>query len=123
MSKIKATQAHVDLVRAGRQQLHAAEDAVDVALCAVAKLAITVGEGRRAVGLSAVVGQEAFDGIANLYTNLTQARRGAVDLHGALGEVQMQLGCGHVMGGPDAKPDLPPPHTGQLVELKDVRAA
>lgn len=118
-TKMKPTPERVQLVRASTEQLHATETALDLALCEAARLMITTTQGRIDVGLSAVVGLDAFDGMMDLVNNIAHTRRGVVDLHGRFSSVQAQIGCGGVtLTGPDTKPELPPPPpTGQLIEL------
>lgn len=106
-----------ELVKASAQQLFAAEDAVDKALCEIAKLAQTLGEGRMAVRLSAIIGQEAIDGVAVTYKRLSRARRDVVRLHHTLKSIQEQIGAGSVMVGPDE--GKPPPKTGLLTTAVD----
>lgn len=106
-----------EMVRANAQQLFVAEDAVDQALVEVSKLSHMLLESRRSSKLSAVVGQEAIDGLATLYHRLSQARGDVVDLHRTLDEIKTQIGARTVMtGGDNGKP--PPPQTGQFEVIK-----
>lgn len=100
-----------DMVRQGAEQLFAAEDAIEKALMEVAALGQLLGKSRMDGNISAVVGQDAFDAIAATYLELSQARSKAVQLHHALKEVQIQIGCGTVMAGTGTKPK---PTGGQL---------
>jgi hypothetical protein len=103
-----------EIVRANAAQLFLAEDAVDKALVEVAKLAQMLSDSRLQTKLSAVVGQDAIDGIATLYRRLSKARRDAVALHKLLDDVKTQIGARTVMvGGDNGKP--PPPQTGRLI--------
>ena len=101
------------MVHAGANQLIIAENALENALCEVAALGLQLGRMRMDSGLSAVVGQEAIEGVAALYSRLSKARRDAVQLHALLNQVKMQIGCGAVATGADGgKPGTNP--TGQV---------
>ncbi|ESQ74256.1 hypothetical protein [Asticcacaulis sp. AC402] len=106
-----------EMVRANAQQLFVAEDAVDQALVEVSKLSQMLLESRRTTKMSAVVGQEAIDGLATLYQRLSQARGDVVDLHRTLDDIKTQIGARTVMIGSDnGKPT--PGGTGQFEVIK-----
>lgn len=91
-------------------QLFAAEAAIDCALSAVATLTAMLPNARIEANLSAVVGQGVFDRSCQTIAALTEARRGIVETHRELTDVQHRIGLGAVsLGGVD-KPDetLPP---------------
>lgn len=113
-----------EMVKKGAKQLFVAENAVETALCEVATLANEVGRMRMNGGMSAVVGQDAIDDIADLYKNLAHARRTMVKLHASLDEVKTQMGCGAMMlGNDDGKPHPQDPPTGVLVPIEGGREA
>lgn len=91
-------------------QLFAAEAAIDGALSAVAALAAMLPTARIEARLSAVVGQGVFDRSSQTLAALTEARRGIVETHRELTDVQHSIGLGAVALGGDQKPDegLPP---------------
>ncbi len=107
------------LVVSSVRQLHTAEDALEQTLVEFAKLAQMLGEGRMSTGLSAVVGQEAIDGLADVYKRLSKARGQAVGLHHVLKDACEQIGEGAVLGGPDGSKPVPPP-SGRLIEVVDI---
>lgn len=105
-----------EMVQRGAAQLFIAENAVETALCEVAVLANNIGRMRMDSRLSAVVGQEVIDDIADLYKRLSRARGVAVKLHKSLDGVKKQIGCGAIMVGDDnGKPH--PVQTGRVVHV------
>ncbi|MDO9338718.1 MAG: hypothetical protein Q7T61_20190 [Caulobacter sp.] len=103
------------------KQLFEAEDALDIALAAVAGLAMTMPTARKEANLSVLYAQEAFEGATETLAHLTRARRTIIDTHKALAVAQEQLGLKRYMGGPgNDKPQTTPP-TG--VYLQEVIAA
>lgn len=87
-------------------QLFAAEAAIDGALSAVAQLTAMLPNIRIEAGLSAVVGQNVIDRSSQTIAALADARRGIVETHRELTEVQHQIGLGAVaLGGVD-KPNI-----------------
>lgn len=108
-----------EMVRQGAEQLFTAEDAVETALCEVARLGLMLGQLRMDAKISAVVGQDAIDGVAILYKRLSKARADAIKLHAALDEVKTQIGARTVMVGSDNGKPPPPPE----LRVVDERAA
>ena len=99
-------------------QLFAAEAAIDHALSAVASLTAMLPGVRIDARLSAVIGQNVIDRSSQTIAALAEARRGIVETHRELSEVQDQIGLGAVaLGGLD-KPgqDVPrlPRSTGRV---------
>lgn len=92
-------------------QLFAAEAAIDAALSAVATLTAMLPTARIEANLSAVVGQGVFDRSCQTIAALTDARRGIVETHRELSDVQLKVGLGAVSLGGTDKPDenIPPP--------------
>lgn len=83
-------------------QLFAAEAAIDGALSAVATLTAMLPNARIEANLSAVVGQGVFDRSCQTIAALTEARRGIVETHRELTDVQRKVGLGAVaLGGVD----------------------
>ena len=103
MDKIEA--AHEVAAR-----LTAAERAIDEALRTGADLLARMATARREVGLSAVVGGEAFERSAGALTALTAARAETAACHAALARAQVRAGLGAVATGEGSK-DPPPPAT------------
>jgi len=94
-----------DMVIAGAEHLFQTEDAVDRALTQSGEMLAALLRMRMASGLSAVMGQEAVEGIVNGTLALTQARRNFITVHGHLNEVKTQMGCATVaVGTGDTKP-------------------
>lgn len=96
-------------------QLFAAEAAIDNALSAVATLAAMLPNARIEANLSAVVGQGVFDRSCQTLMSLTEARRGIVETHRELTEVQHRIGLGAVaLGGTDKPDENVPPLEGRF---------
>lgn len=104
------------------KQLFEAEEALDIALAAVASLAVTMPQARKGARLSVMYGQDAFEGASQTLALLTQARRTIIDTHKALSVAQEQLGLRHFSVGPENdKPETNPKPTG--VYLHEVKVA
>ncbi|WP_163284174.1 hypothetical protein, partial [Enterobacter hormaechei] len=82
-----------------------AEEAVERALMETAALGSLLGRLRIEGGLSAVIGQDAFEEIAETISGLTKARRSMVNTHAHLNDVRCQIGCRTVAVG---MPECPP---------------
>ena len=83
------------------------ERAIDAALNKAAALAAVLPAARGDAGLSALYGQEALERLTETMAALAQARRGIVETHKELAQVQNQIGLGAVvMGGGNG--DKPP---------------
>jgi len=93
--------------------LHAAEDAIDTAIAMAAKLAGTMTAARRDANVSAVVGQDVFDGMTETFASLNAARRSIVQTHHGLVVVKDQVGLRTVAVGGAIKPPM-------VTDLKDV---
>ena len=105
-------------------QLFAAEAAIDGALSAVATLTAMLPGARIEANLSAIVGQSVFDRSCQTIAALTEARRGIVETHRALTEVQHQIGLGAVaLGGTDKPEENIPPVEGRLRTVASRHAA
>lgn len=105
-------------------QLFAAEAAIDGALSAVATLTAMLPTARIEARLSAVVGQGVFDRSSQTIAALTEARRGIVETHRELTQVQHSIGLGAVALGGDEKPDENnPPLEGRLRTVAGGRVA
>lgn len=88
-----------EMVLAGAERLFQTEEAVDRALTETGEMLAALLRMRMAGGLSAVVGQEAVEGIISSATALAQARREIITVHGHLNEVKTQMGCATVAIG------------------------
>lgn len=99
------------------EQLFAAENAIDGALSAVATLTALLPNARIDANLSAVVGQGVIDRATQTIAALAEARRGIVEAHRELHDVQHQIGLGAVaLGGVD-KPEEETPRPGGRLTL------
>ena len=74
------------------ESLFAAEEAIDAALARVAELNATLATARMEAKLSAVMGQDAFEGAASAFAALARARCDIVETHNRLSETKVQLG-------------------------------
>ncbi len=91
------------------EDLYAVEAAIDNALAAAARLTGAMTEARLDTNVSAIVGQDAFDGVAETMTALTMARRNIVNTHHGLATVKDQVGLRMVSLGGVFKPPMQPP--------------
>lgn len=96
-----------DMVRNGAAQLLVAEEALERALMETAALGSLLGRLRIEGGLSAVIGQDAFEEISDTIAGLTKARRSMVNTHAHLNDVRVQIGCRTVAIGAEDCPDPP----------------
>jgi pyocin large subunit-like protein len=99
MPRHQDTQLHIAAVRGVTTKLHAAEDAIDKAIIAVAELNLELPNARINAKLSATVAQPAFDNIAGALASLTQGRNQTVKAHEHLAEVQREMGLGAMAMG------------------------
>lgn len=88
-----------DAARKVVESLHAAEAAIDAALARASELNTTLVNARIEAKLSAVVGQEAFDGAAAAFAALARARADIVETHNRLDETRIQIGLRTLMSG------------------------
>ncbi len=103
-------------------KLYEAEEALDIALAAVAGLAVTMPSARKDANLSVMYAQEAFEGASETLGHLTQARKTIIATHKALSVAQEQLGLKRYMVGPENdKPETNPKPKG--IHLHEVKAA
>ncbi|MDC7683496.1 hypothetical protein PQU92_09430 [Asticcacaulis sp. BYS171W] len=102
----KTAMKRADMVRQGAEELFMSEDAVEHALALTANLASSLSRMRVNSQLSAVIGQEAVSSVAEAVMALSNARGALVKAHGALKDVQTQIGCRTVAYGTQyEKPD------------------
>ena len=85
--------------------LFAAEAAIDAALACAADLSSTLVAARTEANLSAIVGQDAFEGAAAALTALVRARADIVETHKRLSQTQIQVGLRTIAFGDGTKPD------------------
>jgi len=81
------------------ERLHGVEDAIDVALARAAELNATLVTARSDAGLSAIVGQDAFEGAVAAFAALARARGDIVETHRRLSETKLQIGLGKMAVG------------------------
>jgi hypothetical protein len=84
--------------------LFAAEAAIDAALARAAELSGALVTARSEANLSAIVGQDAFEGAAAALGALVRARADIVETHKRLSETQVQIGLRNVAWGDQGKP-------------------
>lgn len=87
------------------ESLWAAEDAIDAAFARAAELNGTLASARCEAELSAIVGQEAFEGAAAALTAIAKARGELVETHRRLTEVKAQIGLRTLAVGDNGKPE------------------
>jgi hypothetical protein len=95
------------------ESLHAAEEAIDVALARAAELTGVMVTARTEANLSALVAQDAFEGSAAAVATLTRARGELVETHKRLTDAKIQIGLRTLAVGDMGKPPL--------AELEDSR--
>jgi len=95
------------------ESLWAAEDAIDAAFARAAELSGALVSARSQADLSAIVGQDAFEGAAAALCTLAKARGELVETHRRLTDAKNQIGLRAVAIGDGGKPDAPAP-AGQL---------
>lgn len=100
-------------------QLFAAEAAIDGALSAVAALTAMLPNARIEARISAVVGQSVFERTSETIAALACARRGIVEAHRELSDVQSEIGLRNVALGGWTKP----PAFAQLTAIDGDRSA
>lgn len=101
------------------QSLHAAEDAIDLALARAAELNSTLVTARTEAGVSALVGQDAFEVAASSFAALARARADMVEAHKRLSEAKIQVGLRTVAIG-DGVPKPPSASFGEERHLHAV---
>ena len=100
------------------ESLFAAEEAIDAALARAAELNSTLVTARTEAGLSALVGQDAFEVSASAFAALARARCDIVETHKRLSEAKIQVGLRTVSVG-DGAPK-PPEERGDGRHLQAV---
>lgn len=88
------------------ESLFAAEEAIDAALARAAELNSTLVTARTDAGLSALVGQDAFEVSAAAFAALARARCDIVETHKRLSEAKIQVGLRTIAFG-DSLPKPP----------------
>jgi hypothetical protein len=88
------------------ESLFAAEEAIDAALARVAELNGTLATARMEAKLSAVVGQDVFEGAASAFAALARARCDIVETHNRLSDTKVQIGLRTVAIGDQGKPPM-----------------
>ena len=79
--------------------LYAAEHAIDAALARAAELNATLVNARIEAKVSAVVGQNAFEGAAAAFAALARARADIVETHNRLSDTKIQMGLRTLASG------------------------
>lgn len=101
-------------------ELHPSERAMDEAMARLASLTTAMIAARATAGVSAVVGQEAFDRVGEAMALLFQARSRLLDAHQRLNEARIEVGLGAVAFGP---PDECPEPKKVLTGVGNLRVA
>lgn len=91
------------------ESLFAAEEAIDAALARAAELSSALATARMEANLSAIVGQDAFEGAAAAFASIAKARGDIVETHRRLSEAQVQIGLGAIAFGDNGKPNVAQP--------------
>jgi hypothetical protein len=94
--------------------LFQAEASQDEAVSQLGRLAQSLTRSRREAGLSATVGQAAFDALAEAVTAQVHAQRAMVTLHEALAEVKRNTSYRGIQMGGMEKEDNPVPRPAGL---------
>jgi hypothetical protein len=111
----------IAVVRSVAAKLHAAEDAIDLAIIALSELNSELPSARMEANLSATVCQPAFELSAQALQSLIQCRRQTIDAHGALADTQRDMGLGaYAMG--DGWKIIPQGQINTLALVKDQAA-
>ena len=108
------------------QKLNNVERQIDQTLVAAGALIAALPSARERANLSAIVGQDALDLVAQATVILSQARGKFVDAHNALAETGRQIGVGNLNLTADLGNKTVPPPTGEFensVPLHAVRVA
>lgn len=80
-------------------RLFALENAIDMALTRAAELNASMPEARGEARLPAMIGQDAFDRAAEMFSSLVLARRRVVETHHSLDQARIQMGLREVDTG------------------------
>jgi hypothetical protein len=94
-----------EAVKETAQHLFNAEAGIDSAYGLTADLASQLSQIRVKAGLSATVGQDAFDSVTSALAALSTARREIVKAHRELDAVKTRIGCRTVASGGMDKDD------------------
>jgi hypothetical protein len=86
------------------ESLFAAEEAIDAALARVAELNGALATARIDAKISAVVGQDAFEGAASAFAAIVRARCDIVQTHNRLSDTKVQIGLRSLAIGDQGKP-------------------
>jgi hypothetical protein len=86
------------------ESLWAAEDAIDMAYARAAEFNGALASARCEAELSAIVGQDAFEGAAAALSAIAKARGELVETHRRLTEVKIQIGLRAMDIGDGGKP-------------------
>jgi hypothetical protein len=104
-------------------KLGAVERQIDQTLVAAGVLLSALPDARVRARLSAVVGQDALDLVAQATVILSQARGKLVEAHNALAETGHQIGVGKIVAGVGDKTTTPTGEAGAPITLNSRRVA
>ncbi len=111
----------IAVVRSVAAKLHAAEEAIDLAIIKLSELNGELPIARMEAKLSATVCQPAFDLSSQALQSLIQCRRQTVEAHEVLSGTQRDIGLGaHAMG--DGWKIVPNGHVQSLALVTDQAA-
>jgi hypothetical protein len=111
----------ISVIRGVAAKLHAAEEAIDLAIVALSELNSELPNARIEAKLSATVGQSAFELSAQALQSLIQCRRQTIEAHGALADTQRDMGLGSYAMG-DGWKIIPQGQINTLALVKDQAA-
>jgi hypothetical protein len=93
------TQQKIAVIRSVASKLHAAEEAIDLAIIKMCELNAELPTARLDANLSATVSQLAFDLAASALKTLILCRSQTVQTHEVLAQTQSAMGLGPVASG------------------------
>ncbi len=99
INKDRRALKRTEMVHRGSQLLTTAEASIDQALVDTTHLVAGLSAMRLDSNLSAVIGQDAFNALAEAVGLLTKARGATVSAHAHLDDVKTRIGCGAVATG------------------------
>lgn len=95
----EGTREKIAAVRSVASKLHAAEEAIDLAIIKLSELNLELPVARMNANLSAMVAQPAFNLASEALRTLVKCRQQTVEAHEALSETQHDLGLGAMAMG------------------------
>ena len=97
--KHEGTQSRISAVRSVSSKLHAAEEAIDLAIIKMCEFNSELPTARMKANMSATVAQPALDFASEALRSLVQSRQHAVAAHETLAQTQRDMGLGAMAMG------------------------